>query len=129
MIDTDPRSVGRLATDAVDHFSKLLRAEMAVARAEFSEKLGEAVTGAGMLVVAGLLLLPVVTLLLFAFAAWLIEVGLRASLAYGAAAMLGLVVVGVLALFGKSKVSPSNLAPKHTQAELARDADAAARAI
>jgi hypothetical protein len=125
--DRDPRTAARLAVDAVDHFSKLLRSEVAVARAEFVQKLGEAVTGAASLVVAGVLLIPVIVVALFALAALLMELGLRASVAYGAAALGGLLLAGALALFGKSKLSPSNLALSHTAAELARDADAAKR--
>lgn len=125
MTDTDPRSAPRLAVDAIDHFSKLLRSEVAVARAEFFQKMGEAVTGAASLAVAGILLVPVVVVALIALAALLIEFGLRAPAAYGLAALGGLLLVGALALFGKSKLSPANLAMNHTAKELAQDADAA----
>jgi hypothetical protein len=36
-MDTDPRSLARLLGDALDQFAKLLRSEIAVARAEVGE--------------------------------------------------------------------------------------------
>ena len=125
----DTRTIGRLAVDTVDHVSKLLRSEMAVARAEFAEKVSEAIAGAAFIVIAGLLLIPVVVLLLMGLAAWLIELGLRPSMANCCAGVAGLVLAGVLALAGKSKLSAENLSPKHTLDEVARDKDAANRAL
>lgn len=128
-MDTDPRSSARLAVDAADHLSKLLRSEMAVARAEFGEKVGEAVTGAASFIVAGILLIPVAVIAMLALAAWLIELGLRPSLAHGAAAFGGLLIIGAIALFGKVKLAPSNLAMDHTRAGLRRDVEAAKEAL
>jgi len=128
MMDNDPRSFARLLADAVDQFAKLLRSEIAVARAELAEKAGQAASGAALLLVAGLLLIPVVVLLLLALS-WLSELGLRPSLAQLCAGFAGLVVVGVLALLGKSRVSPRNLSPTRTLDELARNADATKRAL
>jgi uncharacterized membrane protein YqjE len=129
MMDNDPRSFARLLADAVDQFAKLLRSEIAVARAELAEKAGQAASGAALLLVAGLLLIPVVVVLLLALASWLSELGLRPSLAQLCAGFAGLVVVGVLALIGKSRVSPRNLSPTRTLNELARNADATKRAL
>jgi uncharacterized membrane protein YqjE len=129
MMQQDRRSVPRLAVDTLNHLSGLLQSEFAVARAEFAEKVSQAVTGAALMVVAVVLLIPVAVVLLMAFAAWLAELGLRPSLAHACAGVAGLVVVGVLALAGKSKIKPANLAPKHTLHQLARDADAARRAL
>ena len=62
-------------------------------------------------------------------AAWLVELGLSPSLAHGAASLAGLVLVGGLALFGKTKLSPANLALSRTAAEFKRDTEAAKRAL
>ena len=129
MMEQDRRSVPRLAVDALNHVGLLLRSEMAVARAEFAEKMSQAVTGATFLVVAGLLIIPVAVVLLMALAAWLAELGLRASLAHACAGVTGLLIVGVLAFAGKSKISPANLAPKHTLDEVTRDVDAVRRVL
>ena len=125
----DRRSVPRLAVDALNHFGLLLRSEMAVARTAFAEKVSQAVTGAAFLVVAGLLLIPVAVVLLMALSAWFAELGLRPSLAHACAGLLGLLIVGVLALAGKSRVSPANLAPTHVLDQVTRDADAVRRVL
>lgn len=129
VMDNDPRSFPRLVGDTVDHLVKLIRSEFAVARAELAEKAGQAITGAVLLAVAAILLIPIVTVLLLALASWLTELGLRQSLAQLCAGIAGLVVIAGLALVGKSKVTPANLAPRHTLDGLARDADAAKRVI
>lgn len=123
------RSVPRLALDALNHVIGLTRSEMAVARAELAEKASQAATGAALLVVAALLLIPVAVLLLTALAVWFAELGLRPSLAHACAGVIGLVVVGGLALVGKSKVSPANLAPRRTFDELSRNVDATKRVL
>jgi uncharacterized membrane protein YqjE len=71
----------------------------------------------------------VAVLLLLALASWLSELGLRPSLAQACAGGAGLIIIGLIAFIGKSKVTPQNLALTHTRAELSRDADAARRAL
>jgi hypothetical protein len=126
--EPDTRSIPRLIADALDQFAKLIRSEMGVVRAEMAEKAVQAGTGAGLLIGAAVLLVPTLVLALLALSAFLIELGLRASLAHLIAAGAGLAIAGALAWVGKSKVTPSNLALTHTARELARDADAAKRA-
>lgn len=128
-MDSDPRSAVRIGADALDHFTKLLRSEMAVARAELGEKVAEATTGAASLILAGILLIPVMVVAMLALAAWLSELGLRSSLAHGAAALAGLVIVGAIALFGKAKLGPSTFSMDRTRDEMNRDAEAAKKAL
>jgi len=126
-MDNDPRSFPRLLANAVDQFVQLLVSEIAVARAELAEKMRQATSGAIMLVVALVLLIPVSVILLLALASWLAELGLRASLAQLCAGLAGFAVVGLLALVGKSKVAPANLSPKRTLSEMKRNANAVAQ--
>lgn len=125
----DPRPLVRLITDAMGQFSGLIHSEMAVVRAEAGEKVMQAVTGAAVLLVAALLLIPTMVLALMAFAAWLVELGLRASLAHLSAAGVGLAVTVVLALFGKTRLDPDRLKFKTTAKEIERDADALRRVV
>ncbi len=129
MTDTthDPRSFIQLLADATDHFSKLLRSEIKVVRAELTEKVTEVATGLAALLLAAVLLVPTLVLLLLALASWFIELGLRASLAHLAAAGAGLIVSGALALFGKSRLSGDALKPQRTAAEIEHDTDALRR--
>lgn len=126
-ITSDPRSFVRLLADAADQFSRLLRSEIKVVRAELAEKVGEMASGLGALLLAAVLLVPTLVLLLMALASWFIELGLRASLAQLAAAGVGLVVCGVLALFGKSRLSADTLKPRRTAREIEHDTDALKR--
>jgi hypothetical protein len=110
-----------LVSDAVNQFSKLIRNEVAIARAELAAKASEAATGVGLLMGGALLLIPPMVLLLMALAAWLVELGLRASLSNLIAGALGLVVSAVLAWVGMTKLKPEHLKPKRTLNELERD--------
>lgn len=123
------RSFIQLLADATDQFSRLLRSEIKVVRAEMAEKAVEATTGVAALVVAAVVLLPTVVLLLLALAAWLMEFGLRGSLAHLSAAGVGLIISIALLLFGKSRLSGDSLKPRHTTREIERDADALRRAL
>jgi hypothetical protein len=117
----DERGISDLVADAVNQFSKLIRNEMAIARAELSEKATEAGIGAGLVLGGALLLIPAIVLLLIALAAWLIELGLSASVSHLIAGVIGLLISGVLAWMGKTKLSPDRLRPKHTIREVERD--------
>ena len=110
-----------LVRDAVDQFTKLIRNELAIARVELAQKTSEAATGAGLMFGGALLLVPAIVLLLMALAAWLVEVGLSASVSNLIAGVIGLLISGVLAWVGKAKLSPEHLKPKHTIREVERD--------
>ena len=126
----DQRSVPKLISDAIGQFSALIRSELKVVRAEMVEKATDVASGAGLLVVAAVLIIPATVLMLMAFAYWLIELELlRSSLTHLSAGVLGLALAGVLAWVGKSKLALENLKPKHTLHEIDRDADAAKRVI
>ena len=118
---SDQRTITELVSDAANQFSKLIRNEVAIARAELAGKASEAATGVGLLMGGGVLLIPPLVLLLMALAAWLVELGLRASLSNLIAGALGLVVSAVLAWVGMTKLKPEHLKPKRTLNELERD--------
>ena len=117
--------VSELVRDAVDQFTKLIHNELAIARAELGQKATEAAMGAGLMLGGALLLIPAIVLLLMALAAWLVEIGLSASVSNLIAGVIGLLVSGVLAWIGKAKLSPEHLKPKHTIREVERDLAAA----
>src|SRR5437879_2531697 len=105
-VTADQRSFVQLLADASDQFSRLMRSEIKVVRAEMAEKAVEVAIGVATLVVAAILLIPAMVLLLMALASWLVELGLRASLAHLIAALVGLVLSGGLFLVGKSRLNP-----------------------
>jgi Putative Actinobacterial Holin-X, holin superfamily III len=118
---TDQRTITELVSDAVNQFSKLVRNEISIARAEIAAKAAEAVSGVGLLIGGALLLIPPMVLVLMALAAWLVELGLRASLSNLIAGAVGFAISAVLAWVGMTKLKPENLKPKRTINELERD--------
>jgi hypothetical protein len=120
----DQRSVSDLFSDAIDQFSRLIRNEVSIARAEIAAKATNAAVGVGFLIGAALLVIPSLVLVMLALAAWLSELGLRDSLANLIAGVVGLLISGLLAFMGKGRLTPDNLKPTRTINELQRDAAA-----
>jgi hypothetical protein len=125
MATIENRSVSELFADALNQFSKLMRNEFALARAELSVKTGEAMTAAGMLIAAGLFVIPTIVLLLLSLAAWMGELGLPGSIAHLIAGLVGLAITGVLAAIGSNRLKANSLVPKRTLDQLQRDVAAA----
>jgi Putative Actinobacterial Holin-X, holin superfamily III len=121
----DPPTITELVSDAVNQFSKLIRNQVSIARAEMAAKASQAATGMGLLIGGALLLIPPMVLLLMALAAWLVELGLSASLSNLSAGVVGFAISAVLAWVGMTKLKPENLKPKRTIHELERDVAAA----
>ena len=80
MTANDSRSVSELFGDALSQFSKLVRNELQLARAEISMKVGQTTTAIGLLAGAAAFLIPALVLLLMSLATWLVEIGIRSSL-------------------------------------------------
>jgi hypothetical protein len=121
----DHRSVSELFADALNQFSKLMRNEFQLARAELSVKAGEMMSAVGMLIGAGLFVIPTIVLLLMAIAAWMEELGLPPSVANLIGAAVGLVITGILAAIGANRLKSNSLVPERTLDQLQRDVAAA----
>jgi hypothetical protein len=117
----DQRTFAELVTEVVNQFTKLIRNEMAIARAELTAKAKEAALGAGFLIGGALLLIPAMVLLLMALASWLSELGLSSSVSNLIAGVVGLLLSGGLVYVGKTKLSPDSLKPARTMTEIKRD--------
>jgi len=89
---TDNKPLSGLLGDAFDQFSRLIRSEIALARAELVDKASDVARNSIMIVAGGLLVPPSIGVLLIALAAWLIEAGVRSSVSYLIAGVIGLVV-------------------------------------
>jgi len=120
----DNRPVSELFSDALNQFSKLVRNEIELARAEFAAKAQQAIAGIGLLAGAAVFLIPSVVLLLMALASLLAEV-MPAALANLLAAVAGFVIVAILAWTGINRLKAETLVPNRTLGQLQRDAAAA----
>jgi hypothetical protein len=125
MSANDSRSVSELFGDALSQFSKLVRSELQLARAEISMKVGQTATTIGLLAGAAIFLIPTLVLLLISLAMWLVEIGIRPSVAHLLAGLVGFLVVAILGGIGINRLRASSLVPQRTLDQVQQDAAAA----
>lgn len=116
------RSVSALLSDLARQTSLLLRQELALAKAEMFEKLGQLVAGAGLIAAGGVLAFAG---LLYLLAAAMFGLGKVVDM-WLAALIVSIVVLilgGALALLGRSRFQAENLAPQRTIRSLKDDAE------
>ena len=118
----DRKPVSELISEALQQLSKLMRNELALAKAEVSFNARQAVHGSAMLGVAAVVALPSLFILLMALAAFLAEMGLPASLSYLVTAVIGFIAAGILAKVGMNRLKADLLVPNRTINQLQRDA-------
>ena len=121
----DFRSIPELFGNAVEQLGKLVHNEVQLARAEISEKVTQAITGAAFVGVAATLLIPTLVVLLITLALWLNQLGWSLVISHLLAAAVGGVVSIVLGLVGMSYLRAENLTPKVTIQQVERDVAAA----
>ena len=107
------RTIGQLVAAASQDLSTIVRSEVALAKAELKADLTAAAVGGAMFVVAGVVAFLALILLLIAAAYGLVAAGLAPWLAFLIVAVVLLVITGVLALVGKSRISRAG-PPKRT---------------
>ena len=119
------RSIPELFSDAVSQLAKLVGNEFELARAELSEKAGQAGRAAGMIGAGAVILIPALVLLLFAFSATLIRRGLSEPVAYLIVGLSAALFSAVLIAVGISRLSGDALKPTVTLDQVHRDKVAA----
>ncbi len=119
------RSIPELFSDAVGQLAKLVGNEFELARAELSEKAGQAGRAVGMIGAGAAILIPALVLLLFAFSAALIRSGLSDPVAYLIVGLGAALLSAVLIAVGMSRLSGGALKPTITLDQVQRDKVAA----
>lgn len=119
------RSIPELFSDAINQLAKLVGNEFELARAELSEKAGQAGRAAGIIGAGAVILIPALVLLLFAFSAALIRSGLSEPVAYLIVGLGAAVLSVVLIAVGMSRLSGGALKPSVTLDQVQRDKVAA----
>ena len=99
------RTLGQLVAEASRDLSTILRAEVALAKAELRSDVKAGAAGVALFVMAGVLAFLALILLLIAAAFGLVAAGLDAWLAFLIVAGVLLIVTLVLALVGKARLS------------------------
>lgn len=105
--------------------AKLVGNEFDLARAELSEKAGQAGRAAAMIGAGAIVLIPALVLLLFALSASLIRGGLSEPVAYFLVSLGAMLFSAVLIAVGMNRLSGGALKPKVTLDQLERDKVAA----
>jgi len=129
MTSRSERSIPELFSDAFSQLAKLIGNEFALARAEVSEKAARASRAAGLIGAGAVLLIPGLTLLLFAAAAGLIRSGFSEPVAYLVTGGGGVVLAMLLIATGLTRLSGDTLKLKATLDEVQRDQAAAREMI
>lgn len=119
------RSVTDLFGSAIGQISTLFRKEVQLARAEMSEKLGEAAGAVTPLAAGGGLLLGALILLLFALVSLLVSFGIATGWSQLIVGVVAALIGYVLIRSGLSRLQSSNLVPRRTAEQLSRDAQVA----
>lgn len=112
-----------LLSDVVSGVARLIRGELALARAEAKRSLGDATSALAKLVIAAILGITALNVLSDAAVAGLVALGLSplwASVAVGVGLLL---LAFALMQIGSAQLKPSNLAPKRMMANLRQDAE------
>jgi hypothetical protein len=118
----EERTLGQLVAQASDDLSGIVRAEIALAKAELRGDVKNAALGGGLFGAAGYLGLLASILLVIAAAYGLVAAGLAPWLAFLIVAVVLLLIAGILALVGKSrlgKLGPPERTIRSAQATIA----------
>ena len=121
----EERTLGQLVAQASDDLSGIVRAEIALAKAELRVDAKNAAMGGGMFGAAGYLALLATVLLCIAAAYGLVEAGLAPWLAFLIVAVVLLLLAALLALIGRSRLR--KLKPPERAIQGAKDTIAAVK--
>ena len=120
--DADPRPpVSSLLSDAINQLTRLVRGEVALAKAEVAQNLRSAAVGVGLLVGAAILAMVALNVLAGALVA-LVAIWVGPGWAALIVGVLLLAVVAILAMRGIASLKPENLAPSRTVRNVQADA-------
>jgi hypothetical protein len=125
MTSRTDRSIPELFSDAVGQLAKLIGNEFALARAELSEKAGQAGRAAAMMGAGAVIMIPALVMLLFAAAAALMHAGVSDPVAYLIVGLAAAIVSVTLVAIGINRLSGDALKPTATIDEIERDKAAA----
>lgn len=123
--ESTERTLGQLVAQATEDMSAILRAEVALAKAEITEDVRNGAMAGGLFGAAGYLGLLASILLTISAGYGLMAAGLAAWLAFLVVALVLVLLAGLLALVGKSRIS--RVGPPERALRSARQTIAAVR--
>jgi hypothetical protein len=117
----DNRSITELFGVALSQLAKLFQNEVDLARAELAEKAGKAGDAIKFIGAGAIVIVPALTLVLFAAASELIALGLSAPLSYLATGVVAGAIALALILVGANRLSAEGMKPSVTLDQIRRD--------
>jgi hypothetical protein len=118
------QSLPELVSAALQQGSDLLRNEVALARAEVTEKIAQVGRGGTMIMAGAIIMTPALTLILFAIALGLMEAGMSPGSACMITGMGAAIVAGLVIWLGMGRFSAEQLKPRATMDQVRRDGKA-----
>lgn len=119
----DLRTLPHLVGDVFSQFSKLFVNEIDLAKVELKEKATKLGGAIGMLGAGAILLIPALTMALFALAALLQSYGWSQAASCFISAVVAALLSAVFFMVGMHRLDPEELAPQETANELKKDKD------
>ncbi|ONG46625.1 hypothetical protein BKE38_25070 [Pseudoroseomonas deserti] len=130
MPSDNARGLPDLVGSLLEQTTTLLRQEIQLARAEFSEKLGRVVQAAVAIGLAAAMLLAAVVILLQAVVAALVDkAGLQPWLAGVIVGVVVALIAWLMLRSGQARLRAASLVPERTTTQLSRDASLAKEAV
>jgi hypothetical protein len=129
-VTPETKSTTTLAQEAFEDISRIVSAEVKLAKAEIAEKVREAEGGIASLGTSIAVLIPAITTLLIALSFGIAELaGIAAWISFAIVGLIAAIIGYALMAKGKHAIGPSNLTPNRTATNLKRDAHAVKEAI
>lgn len=119
------RSIPDLVSDAFGQLAKLVGNEFDLARAEMADKFDKAARAGALIGVGAIIVIPALTLILFALAALLVQSGFTPAAGYLIVGVGAAVIAAILIWVGMNRMSGDALRPSMTIDQLQRDKIAA----
>lgn len=116
-----PAQAPGLIVDALQHFSRLVQGEVALAKQEVSENISRAVVGLAMIGVAALLALTGLNVLAAAAVTALTAAGLPGWAATLIVAGVVIAIAAILVSVGIKRIKPSNMTPDRAMGQVRKD--------
>jgi len=115
------KTIPDLFADMIEHLSTLFRKEVKLAKTEVSEKVQQAGLAIVYIAIGGAIALASLVILLFAIAAFLVEMGLSDQVSLLVVALVALLLGGVAMWKGANDLKATNLKPQRTMDQLRTD--------
>ena len=115
------RPIGQLLTDIVNEVTALMQTELRLIKVEMNEKVGKLANGGVLIGVAAVCLIAGLGIAFLALTEWLIVAGLPREWSLTIVTLAALVIGGLIALRGISKIKSTEMMPERSLHHMRQD--------